>query len=64
MKRLSLILHPQNLPLQRLLSKKISFECTICKASVMAHNGNDAIRKFADNPWLHKTTCEKYKPKP
>lgn len=43
---------------------KFSYECDLCKASVMAHNINEAIREFANNPWLHKPTCKSYKPKP
>ena len=43
--------------------KKISYECNICKASVMAYNVNEASKEFANNPWLHKPTCKNYKPK-
>ena len=42
--------------------KKFSYECDLCKASVMAYNINEAIREFANNPWLHKPTCKNYKP--
>ena len=44
--------------------KRLSFECTICHASILASNGNEAIREFANNPWYHKPTCQNYKPKP
>ena len=43
---------------------KIPFECSFCKASVKAYNVDEAIKELADNPWLHKPTCQKYKPKP
>ena len=43
---------------------QIQYECELCKARVMAYNFNDAVRLFADNPWVHKPTCPKYKPKP
>lgn len=43
---------------------KLSYECNICKASVKAYNINDAIKEFADNPWIHNPTCPNYKPEP
>lgn len=43
---------------------QIPYECELCKARVMAYNFNDALRQFANNPWIHKPTCPKYKPKP
>ena len=43
---------------------KLSYECNLCKASVMAYSINEASKEFADNPWLHKPTCQSYKPKP
>ena len=44
--------------------QKFSYECDLCKASVTAYNINEAIREFANNPWLHKSTCKNYKSKP
>lgn len=43
--------------------KNFSYECNICKASVMAYNVNEASKEFANNPWFHKPTCKNYKPK-
>lgn len=41
---------------------KLSFECNLCQASVQAYNVNEAIKDFADHPWLHKPTCQNYQP--
>ena len=43
---------------------KISFECTICKATFKASGVDEASHISANNPWFHKPTCPKYKPKP
>ena len=43
---------------------KISFECIICKATFKASGVDEASHIFANNPWFHKPTCPKYKPKP
>ena len=42
----------------------LSFECTICKATFKASGIDEASHISANNPWFHKPTCPKYKPKP
>ena len=43
---------------------EIPFECIICKATFKASGVDEASHISANNPWLHKPTCPKYKPKP
>lgn len=43
---------------------EIPFECIICKATFKASGVDEASHIFANNPWFHKPTCPKYKPKP
>lgn len=43
---------------------KIPFECIICNATIKAYGADEALKEFANNPWVHKPTCPKYKPKP
>ena len=43
---------------------EIPFECTICKATFKASGVDEASHISANNPWFHKPTCPKYKPKP
>lgn len=44
-------------------ARKFAYQCTLCNASILAYNVNDAIREFAVCPWYHKPTCQNYKPK-
>ena len=43
---------------------EIPFECIICKATFKASGVDEASHISANNPWFHKPTCPKYKPKP